>query len=153
MPMPSYKTHVLGGVAVAALCAGALVWFGLASPEQWRTGVGLAGVCVLGALFPDIDTDSKGQTVFYCAFLCVDIWLIATRRFELAAWLGLLAVVPVVGQHRGWIHTWWAMLLLPLPIVLIPWLVFGQEWTAFAPAYGAFTLGYFSHLLLDRHWR
>lgn len=149
--MPSYKTHVFGGVLLAAVTGTALVYFGFMA-LNWPRLATLSGVCVLGALFPDIDTDSKGQTIFYVAFLVLDAWLIFTRRFELSAWLGLIAVVPVVGQHRGWIHTWWAMLALPLPILLVPWLVFGQPWDRFGQVYAAFILGYFSHLLLDRQF-
>ncbi|MGE4506324.1 MAG: metal-dependent hydrolase [Desulfovibrionaceae bacterium] len=151
--MPSYRIHLLGGLVAAGLAAGAAIWLGWAVGAQWRLLLGLAGVCALGALFPDIDTDSKGQTVFYSAFLAVDLWLIAGRRYELAAWLGLLAVVPILANHRGWIHTWWAMLLLPLPIVAVPVFVFGRPWEVFLPFYGAFVLGYFSHLLLDGQFR
>lgn len=142
---------MFGGVFAAALTGAALVYFEV-MPLHWPRLITLAGVCVLGSLFPDIDTDSKGQTVFYVAFLALDTWLIALRRYELSAWLGLLAVIPIIGQHRGWIHTWWAMLLLPLPIVLVPWLVFGQHWHPYAQVYGAFVLGYFSHLALDRQF-
>lgn len=150
--MPSYRTHIFGGIIVAGVCTLVLLHFGIMEAD-WQRLVSLAGVCVLGALFPDIDTDSKGQTLFYAAFLAVDGWLIATQRFEIAAWLGFLAVIPIIGQHRGWVHTWWSMLLLPLPILLLPWLVFGHPWQIFAPVYGAFVLGYCSHLTLDRQFR
>lgn len=149
MNMPSYKTHIFGGVLFAAVGGTCLVYFGFMGLE-WQRLLTLTGICILGALFPDIDTDSKGQTLFYVAFLALDAWLLYSRRFELAAWLGMLAVIPVIGQHRGWIHTWWAMLVLPLPIVLVPWLVFGHPWEEFSLVYGAFVLGYFSHLILDK---
>ncbi len=150
--MPSYRTHIFGGLIISIATGATLVAGGLL-PQEWPLLILLGGICILGSLFPDIDTSSKGQSIFYLAFLVLDGWLLATQRFELAAWLGFLAVIPVVGQHRGWVHTWWAMLLLPLPIVLVPWLVFKQPWHSFSMYYSAFVLGYFSHLLLDRQFR
>jgi membrane-bound metal-dependent hydrolase YbcI (DUF457 family) len=112
---------------------------------------GLIGFCVLGSLFPDIDTDSKGQNLFYGILITVDGILIYQQQYIAAAWLGLIAMLPALGHHRGWTHTWWAMFLVPLPIVIIPYLLFHDDYarTSFN-FYIAFTLGYFSHLLLDR---
>jgi membrane-bound metal-dependent hydrolase YbcI (DUF457 family) len=61
-----------------------------------------------------------------------------------------LALIPVAGRHRGWVHTWWAMLVLPSPILLLPAHFWGIPWERSLPFYLTFVLGYFSHLLLDR---
>ena len=78
-----------------------------------------------------------------------DILLIATGRFEAAAYLGLLAMTPIVGRHRGWTHSFWAMLLVPLPIVAVPYLHNQSVLPMTLVIYGAAVIGYFSHLLLD----
>lgn len=147
--MPGYKGHLLGGLLVAATAFVFLVALRLYT-DDWTLLASLGGVVLLGALFPDIDTDSKGQTLFYTALLGVDAWLVYRRLYLHAAWLGLLALIPVLGRHRGWIHTWWAMLLLPLPIVFLPLILWQVDWERSLPYYVAFVLGYFSHLLLDR---
>lgn len=67
-----------------------------------------------------------------------------------SAWLGLFAMLPALGAHRGWTHTWWAMLLVPLPILAMPaMLIDFRAVQTFLPFYGAFAGGFFSHLLLD----
>ncbi len=151
--MPGYKVHitgsaVAGGAAIAAAMAlGYSHWTG-ATPLQLG---GLLGFCILGGLFPDVDTDSKGQNFFYGLLIIVDVALIYHHYYRWAAWLGLLAMLPAIGHHRGWTHTWWAMLVVGSPIIVIPMALLGpNQVSSFLPFYVAFTLGYFSHLLLDR---
>ena len=115
---------------------------------------GIVGFCLLGALFPDVDTDSKGQNLYYAVFVSIDLGLIWLEKYVWAAWLGLFSMLPALGSHRGWTHTWWAMLVTPLPILLIPMFMLGADvWLRFIPYYAAFALGYFSHLLLDGVFR
>lgn len=114
------------------------------------SAAGLAGFCLLGALFPDVDTDSKGQRLYYAVFVLVDLGLIMRKEYMWAAWLGLFAMLPALGSHRGWTHTWWAMLLVPLPVIAMPVVLMDIETAQlFIPFYIAFAAGYFSHLLLD----
>jgi membrane-bound metal-dependent hydrolase YbcI (DUF457 family) len=148
---------VTGGLFAAALYVGALAaafsvdaayaQFGLL--ELVAYPVGLVGICLMFALWPDVDTNSKGQDLFYTIFFVADLVLIAARRFEEAAYLGLFAILPILGKHRGWTHTWWAMLLVPLPLVVLPYLLAPERPLAGLPFYGAAVAGYASHLLLD----
>lgn len=147
--MPGYKGHLAGGLffAVMGLVGAVLLgWLVLDS----LIASGLIGFCLLGALFPDVDTDSKGQNLFYAVFAAVDLGLITQQHYIWAAWLGFFAMLPAIGSHRGWTHTWWAMLLVPVPILAVPGVVMGGEFVVnFVPFYVAFATGYFSHLLLD----
>ncbi len=150
--MPGYKGHIAGGCVTGALAAsGAVVMDKLTVTDNPLQLVAIMGFCLLGAMFPDSDTDSKGQNLFYTIFIAVDGALIYKQAYQLAAWLGLFAMLPAIGHHRGWTHSWLAMLLVGSPIVLIPYMLFGNEQiAAYVPLYIAFTLGYFSHLFLDR---
>lgn len=115
---------------------------------------GLTGFCLLGALFPDVDTDSKGQNLYYAVFAAIDLGLILKGAYFWAAWLGFFAMLPAIGSHRGWTHTWWAMLLVPIPILGLPAITYGFDVAQdFIPFYLAFSTGYFSHLLLDGEFR
>lgn len=148
--MPGYKGHLNGGLISGALVIVVAVVMGYLSRDPLQLA-GLMGFCLLGALFPDIDTDSKGQNLFYTGLIIIDGILIYKHHYRWAAWVGLIAMLPALGHHRGWTHTWWAMLIVPLPIVIIPYLFFnGDGVHIFKNFYVAFTLGYFSHLLLDR---
>lgn len=154
--MPGYKGHIVGAVVCNAVYVGALA---VAPPDLLNNTHnvisdaqllgGLFVVAVLFGLFPDIDTNSKGQHIFYGLALAADIWLILDGRMVAAAFLGLLAMTPIVGKHRGWTHSKLAMLLVPAPIVVLPYLYNPQLLDTTIIIYGAALVGYFSHLLFD----
>lgn len=154
--MPGYKGHIAGATVLGGTYAGALS----AAPgdvlqvnhhvvSQAELLAGLFVVAILFGLFPDIDTNSKGQNIFYGLAFLADIWLLYDSRITAAAFLGLLAMTPILGHHRGWTHSKAAMLLVPLPIVLAPFVYDRIYLKLGLVVYGAAVVGYFSHLLLD----
>jgi len=154
--MANYKGHIAGAVAFNAVYVGALsvaptnlsdVTSGILS--DWQMLAGLFVIAILFGLWPDVDTNSMGQNIFFGLAFIVDIILIANGRLEAAAYLGLLAMTPIVGKHRGWTHSFLAMFLVPLPIVLVPYLNNQHIWDTGLIIYGAAVVGYFSHLFLD----
>lgn len=154
--MAGYKGHLVGAAAANAAYVGVLhtvhsQWLeknaGLLS--DWQMLVGLFVVALLFGLWPDVDTNSKGQNIFFVIAFVADILLIITGRIEAAAYLGLLAMTPIIGKHRGWTHSKIAMILVPLPIILVPYWNRPDILTACILLYGAAVTGYFSHLLLD----
>ena len=146
--MPGFKTHMVGAAAVTAVAVGATSWFGIYRPGL-EVSVCLCLFSILGGLFPDVDTDSMGRRFFYGVALVVDAVLIFREHYRYAAVLGFCALLPAVGSHRGWTHTWWAALLLPCLVLIGPKFLLGMPWQPFVPYYLATVLGYFSHLLLD----
>jgi membrane-bound metal-dependent hydrolase YbcI (DUF457 family) len=146
--MPQYKTHMVGATAVTAGALAGTFWLGIYRPG-YETMACLVFFSVLGGLFPDVDTDSKGRRFFYGVALLVDVFLIIRQQYRYAAVLGCCALLPAIGSHRGWTHTWWAALLVPGVVLLGPTLLLGMPWHPFVPYYIATVLGYFSHLLLD----
>lgn len=154
--MANWKGHVVGGIVLGSAYTGAVSY----APVQhfaekvgllhdWQALVAVMVLSVLFALFPDIDTNSKGQNIFYGIALAFDILLIWSGNIQAAAYLGLIAMLPVVGKHRGWTHSKLAMLLVPLPIVLVPYMYDHRVLDISVIYYGAAVAGYFSHLLLD----
>jgi len=162
--MANWRGHTVGGAIVGIAYIAALEVIPSEAVEHtrgllsdWQMLVGLMVICVLFALWPDIDTNSKGQNIFFGIAFVADIALILSGRIEAAAYLGLIAMTPIIGKHRGWTHTKWAMLLVPLPIVVIPYLYRPEVLQPALLLYGAAVAGYFSHLLLDglitKHFR
>lgn len=149
LPMPGYKTHVVGAVAVTAVAVAGVWWLGVYRPSL-ETIACMGIFAVLGGLFPDVDTNSKGQHLFYGAAIVVDAYLIFREHYRYAAVLGFFSMLPAVSPHRGWTHTWWAALLVPVGVLLGPMFLLGMPWQPFVPFYLATVLGYFSHLMLDR---
>lgn len=154
--MANYKGHLVGAVVVNAGYVGALRLLPsdvLAQTngvlQEWQMLVGLFVVAMLFGLWPDVDTNSKGQNIFFGIAFIVDVLLIWNGYLAAAAYFGLLAMTPIIGKHRGWTHGKLAMLLVPAPIVAIPYLGNSSTWPAYLVFYGAAVAGYFSHLLLD----
>jgi membrane-bound metal-dependent hydrolase YbcI (DUF457 family) len=135
---------VLTGAAVAGAA-----WLGAYRPNL-ETMLGLGVAALLGGLFPDVDTDSKGRRLFYGAALVADAYLILRHLYRQSAILGFFALLPAIDGHRGWTHTLWAALLVPSPILWAPVFLLHQPWPVAAPYYLAAVVGYLSHLLLDR---
>ena len=154
--MPGYKGHITGALVLNSAYVAVLETVpnetirqtaGLLS--EWQFFIGLFVIAVLFGLWPDVDTNSKGQNIFFGIAFAADIMLIASGRIEAAAYLGLLAMTPILGKHRGWTHSKIAMMLVPLPIVVVPYLYRPEVLQPALLIYGAAVVGYFSHLLLD----
>jgi len=154
--MANWKGHVIGGVALGGAYVAALSYVPVERLAEhagllhdWQALAAIFVLSTLFALFPDIDTNSKGQNIFYGIALVADIILLWHGDIQAAAYLGLVAMLPVVGKHRGWTHSKPAMLLIPIPLIALPYL-YNKEMLPIAIIYyGAAVAGYFSHLLLD----
>ncbi len=153
--MAGYRGHIAGGtvftgIYIAVLSALAVLppLVALGSGSIASTVAALLGVGVVFSLWPDVDTNSKGQDLFYGAAFIVDLVLILLGAYHLAAYFGLIALLPIVGKHRGWTHSFWAMIVVPLPFVIVPYLAGQDLWRPWL-LYGAAVVGIFSHLWLD----
>ncbi len=154
--MPGYKGHLAGSVTLGAAYAAVIdstYTKVIADKPQFLAKpqllVALVVVSILFGLWPDVDTNSKGQDVFYGLAFAADVGLILTHRIEAAAILGLLSMTPTIGKHRGWTHSKLAMFGVPAAIFLLPLLYRPDLLRLSWLLYGAAVVGYFSHLLLD----
>lgn len=154
--MASYKGHIAGGFIAAAVYT-AVISF--APVEQfaasakllgdWQTIASVFIIAMLFSLFPDVDTKSKGQLLFYWTVFIIDIILIWSGNIQAAAYFGLIAILPVLSRHRGWTHSKWAAFVIPIPIIVIPYLHNDAMLPISFVYYGAAVVGYLSHLLFD----
>lgn len=154
--MANYKGHIGGGLVFSAAYAAVLTFVPVERfaehagvLQNWQAIFAVFVIGMLFALFPDVDTNSKAQDIFFGIVFPLDILLIWQGSIQAAAYLGLIAMLPIVGHHRGWTHKKWAMFVIPLPILVIPYLYNDQILPASTVYYGAAVVGYFSHLLLD----
>lgn len=154
--MANYKGHIAGAVSANTIYVVGLSFLPGALLEKtggilssWQLVAGMYVVAMLMGLWPDIDTNSKGQDIFFGTAFLFDVLLISQGYIEAAAYFGLLAMTPIIGKHRGWTHNKLAMLLVPLPIVLVPYTNKSSILATYLVFYGAAVAGYFSHLLLD----
>lgn len=154
--MANYKGHISGAVICLALVLVVLTLL----PFTWLAGVqdmlanwqwvwGLFVTAILFGLWPDIDTNSKAQDIFFGFAFILNVILIIYGRFEVSAYLGLIAMTPILAKHRGWTHKKWAMIVVPLPILIVPYLYQPNKLLIGIAFYLSAVVGYFSHLLLD----
>lgn len=142
--MPGYRGHLVGGAVVYAPMF--FIFHSYATPMVAVLWFALA---IAGALFPDIDTKSKGQKWFYRIMFFVLIGLLLLRRFALFTVFSLMAGFPLIVNHRGLFHRLWFVVLVPLVVVA----TFDcYKVTSFDDALIAslfFIAGAVSHLVLD----
>jgi hypothetical protein len=107
--MAGYKGHLTGatlfGLGYVAVLGYAFsidaAYRQFSTLEQVGYPLILLVLALLFGLWPDVDTNSKGQRVFYSIFFVTDLFLIVTEQFRAAAYLGLVALLPVLSRHRG----------------------------------------------------
>lgn len=154
--MANYKGHIAGGLVFGGIYTAAMTQVPVEQLAEaagvlndWQAMAGVFIIAMLFGLFPDVDTNSKAQDIFYWTLFALDVALIADGAIQAAAYLGLIAMLPILSHHRGWTHSKWAMFLVPLPILLIPYLYSDSVLPVSTVYYGAAVAGYFSHLFLD----
>jgi membrane-bound metal-dependent hydrolase YbcI (DUF457 family) len=151
--MSGYRGHISTAVVFGLVVVVGLSFTSVAAAmpisEKIVKAFIIVWLAVIFALFPDIDIKSKGQLLFYRLFFVLDLILLLSGRFREAALLGFLTLLPILSRHRGWTHTIWAMLLIPLPLLAGP-IYFAKAPTAEGlPYYLGAVAGYLSHLMAD----
>lgn len=70
-----------------------------------------------GALFPDIDIKSKGQKLFYWIIVLSLLVLFGVyQQVRLVACLGIVAMSPMLVNHRGLFHRLWFIILCSIAL-------------------------------------
>ncbi len=143
--MPGYKGHIF----FSLLFCGVLYFFPFWQSLSITGKLICIAICVFFGLWPDVDTKSKGQTIFLLLFLTANGFLIYRGEYKRAAYLGLLIVLPLMSRHRGWTHSIVAMILIPGAVYLIFVQYTGSHYYDILPYFLAALLGYSSHLAAD----
>lgn len=147
--MPGYRVHVGGGILfyIAGL-------FFISTYFIFHPPILLAlewfFCTILGSLFPDIDTKSKGQLIFYKAIALCLFYLLWKRKIAAFIWLSLLAMVPQIVHHRGLFHKVWFVIALPFISALLfaKWFAVPQKLLLLDAFF--FSIGALSHIFFDR---
>ena len=130
--------------------------------NPWSVGACFV-IAVLSGLWPDVDIKSRSQQIFYRIFLIFSVILILRKQYLQSAILGVFAMLPLLGKHRGWTHSRLTMLLLPAVFLVLPFYFAGAEVDldnlkssqnmdlirSGFPFYTASLIGYATHLHMD----
>ncbi len=107
--MPGYRGHISGAFFLYSILLILLLSFYYIKPVwalQWLIAI------ILGALFPDIDTKSKGQKIFYtCLFIILGFCFLG-HCYRFASLLGIVSAIPLMVNHRGIFHRWWFLFFI-----------------------------------------
>ncbi len=143
--MPNYRGHLYGaaffyGVVLVSLCLwymsaiNIVVWF----------------ICtLLGGLFPDIDTKSKGQAIFYKLICVIIIVCLYYRSYYVASMISLFSFSPLLVKHRGLFHRLWFLAGIVTSGAYALTCILPAYTNAIIACTGFFSLGIISHLWLD----
>ena len=144
--MPNYKGHIRGGIVAFVL----VVLFAL--PHHHPSAITMLEwllFAIAGSLFPDVDIKSKGQKYFYRIMLVLFGILALNHQYKQLAAISILALLPVLVNHRGIFHRIWFVVLAPL----ITWYAVSTQFpTLCTPLLFDvifFIAGAISHLWLD----
>lgn len=148
--MPGYKGHLIGG-AIAFSCMIIMATQCCRYSPTFFTAVELFVCALLGALFPDVDTKSRGQGIFYRIILCLVCVVLAKKQYISAVVISCAALTPLLVAHRGLFHRPWFLFALPFVFLVVAayaGINHGWHYTWHAIF---FLAGAFSHLMLDRY--
>lgn len=148
----NFKGHILGGIITYTLILYFLsfIHYSLDTIHnvQWFI------FCILGSLFPDIDTKSKIQLwVYRLLFIFYLLLIINNPNMQIIIFTSILAIIPLIVRHRGLFHQ--PSFLIALPLIIVCIISFIQPTNASEALINAlfFIAGTLSHLLLDKSRR
>jgi hypothetical protein len=143
--MPGYRVHLAGGLVLYGITIYLLRSFcgSIFVAAEWLV------FALVGSLFPDLDTKSKGQGYLYQILLIALIILAIQRKFLVMAFLSIAAVIPIIASHRGLFHSL-AFIVGFATVVALIVLFYAPEYR-YVVMFDAifFIVGAFSHLSLD----
>lgn len=143
--MPNYKGHLFGG-----LCTFLIIFIlFLYNKITLYVGGELLLCLLLGALFPDIDTKSKGQKIFYRLLFVILIFLFIQQKFFEIAFFALVAFLPLLVKHRGLFHNLWFITFVSFVPYFYCWLYIPKYCPALLLHTVFFVIGIITHLWLD----
>ena len=146
--MPSYRGHLAGGAATFILVQ-QLTQKVAIFPKSPKYLFLAAMACALGSLFPDIDTKSMGQKIFYMILSMLTFASIISKQWALLPAIFPVVLLPFLVRHRGITHRILFVTLVPLLIPLIVSTCTPGFYKTAWLIYIYFTSGALSHLALD----
>jgi membrane-bound metal-dependent hydrolase YbcI (DUF457 family) len=145
--MPKYKVHLCGGAITFFLVLFVLTYLNI-SNNLFVSCIYLIS-CLIGSLFPDIDTKSKIQKYMYYPLFTVIIISMLTKKWILASFISVIALIPILANHRRLTHRLWFVIVIPLSVPILIYHINQKILIETFISYLFFVVGAISHLLLD----
>jgi hypothetical protein len=146
--MPKYKAHLFGGFIIFIIIVAIITKISQIKLTIPLSFIFLAS-CLVGSLFPDIDTKSRIQKWIYLPTFLVIIATIITKNWFLLSLLAVIAFIPILANHRHLTHKLWFVTLVPLTIPLLTLNYNKSLFGTVLTCYLFFVAGALSHIFLD----
>ena len=146
--MPMYKEHLLGGFAAGTALLFIVSNTSVHSVPLFNSIEWL--LCALaGSLFPDVDIKSKGQKLFYKLIILLILLALYKGHLNLAVYLALFSILPMLVHHRGIFHCIWFLVAFPLIAAAVASIYIPAYYYSLFYDAAFFIVGALSHLLMD----
>lgn len=145
--MPGYRGHFFG--AVLFFCISIALLLVLECSISWKMCGQALLFTLLGALFPDIDTKSQGQKLFYTLIFLLIIGSIFYKKYLFGLLVAVCSFVPLFSNHRARFHSLWFALMLVALVSVLAITQFSLNATLVLRNGIFFLIGVYSHLVLD----
>lgn len=146
--MPGYKVHITVGAAACLILIYAISAVTNFCPTFLHFS-GYFACTILGSIFPDIDTKSKAQRLFFIFSSVILLTSIVFQAWFIFLNFSFITVVVTVLKHRTLTHNFYFLFTLSILLILFSAMVFHGLSVGVALSALGFAVGAFSHLLLD----
>ena len=147
--MSNFKGHLTGGLIISSIIASSYLYL-----FNIKTAIIGFITTLIFSLYPDMDVKSHSQRIITAILTALIIYFLYNNYNAIyTAFVGFLIIMPMLGKHRGYNHS------------IINGFILCLIWLGILSAF--FTLnmskdyiyniallsGYWTHLILDRHWK
>lgn len=146
--MPNYKTHLTGGLVsfcLLSLLISSVKFLNFTKIELLQFLIS----CLIGSLFPDIDTKSKIQKLFYTFLLFLLLIALIYKNITLFIALSFIGTLPLIVHHRGIFHNPIFIIAISGFSIIICNLYTPEFYKSLTINLLFFVIGAFSHIILD----
>jgi hypothetical protein len=150
--MPNYQKHLAAGSIIYGLITYASIKLDV-MPINLLLQTKTLAACLIGSLFPDIDTKSKIQKYIYFIILIASIYLVSVGLEYQACVLTCLSMLPLIVSHRGLFHRLWFIMMC---LAIANFLCYLHQNNLFESCIWMsifFLIGVISHIWLDMGYK
>ncbi len=145
MGVPGYKVHLFGGLLPSVILVLLIMPHVSHSSEMFFVFLS----CLLGALAPDIDTNSKGRMLFLFLILGAMVFAGFLAHWYVVLMLLFIAFVVLQARHRGMFHHFSLWMILVIFGIFSLGFYIPEQLLLFTLLGCSFLLGILSHIVLD----
>jgi membrane-bound metal-dependent hydrolase YbcI (DUF457 family) len=141
----NWNGHKNGGIFTTIIMMGVFIYLGISVSDVIILGT----ISFLFSLYPDTDINSTSGKVFFVVAIPITLFLLVNNPYMGIVILPIL-IAPILSHHRGITHS---IVWLAVTAGSISYIVLKTTGIELHYSMIAVSVGYFTHLLLDTHFK